>query len=162
MRLWRKRMGNKVSVLCDDNKVPLSILVFPANMADQKTVIPLFENLEVNLMNNNKTKLIVIADKGYTANAEMQEALAPFNAKLLASKRRAKGVKTKIKPPKKDRIRLKERYKIEHFNCRFKQFKRLDKRYDRKLCNFIGFFHIMSTLITFERGMHLMSYHITL
>ena len=81
----RGRMGNKVSVLCDDNKVPLSILVFPANMADQKTVIPLFENLEVNLMNNNKTKLIVIADKGYTANAEMQEALAPFNAKLLVA-----------------------------------------------------------------------------
>lgn len=153
----RGRKGNKVAVLCDDNKVPLSVLVYPANMADQRTVIPLVDNLSVDLRRDKRTKVTIIADKGYTATTDMQAALAPFHTKLLASKRRARGSTIEPAISKQDKAKLKDRYKVENFNCRFKQFKRLDKRHERKISNFLSFFSIMSCFVIYERGSQFMS-----
>lgn len=140
----RGRPGNKIAVLCDDLKAPLSVLVFPANVADQTTVVPLFNHMCVDLIRDNRTKMTVIADRGYTESKELQAALKEFNTELLASKRRNKGEREKKKAPKADRDKLKYRYKIEHFNSRFKQFRRLDKRYERCNQTFVSFFEMMS------------------
>ena len=127
------------------------MLVFPANVADQTTVVPLFNHMCVDLIRDNRTHITVIADRGYTETVELQEALKEFKAELLASKRKKKGEEKK-KEPKADRDKLKHRYRIEHFNARFKQFRRLDKRYERRNETFVGFFEMMSGLLLLECG----------
>ena len=152
----RGRPGNKVAILCDDLKAPISMLAFPANVSDQSTVEPLFNSLSVNLIRDKRKKIEVIADKGYTATPEMIEGLNPFNAKLLASKRWVKGTERK-RSPKAMRDRMKGRYKIEHLNSRFKQFKRVDKRYERHAFPFDSFLSIAAGLILLECGFRFMS-----
>jgi len=121
------------------------------------------------LIRDKRKKIEVIADKGYTATPEMIEALKPFNAKLLASKRQTPGTKRR-RTPKAIRDKMKGRYKIEHLNSRFKQFmqlrcrpplvanKRVDKRYEREAFPFDSFLSIVSGLILLECGFRFLSH----
>lgn len=176
----RGRPGNKIAVLCDELKIPLSLIVFTANFADQNTVIPLFQELSTFAIDNSGDQTTVASDRGYTANEKMNNGLFPYNARLIAPLRRlpnsdepveenGKPKKRKKKPknvkkpkqpkkpkeprpelPKEDQDKLKKRYLIEHFNSRFKQFKRLDKRYERKCVYFKNFLDIMRSLLVIE------------
>ena len=174
----RGRPGNKIAVLCDDFKIPLSLIVFTANFADQNTVIPLFEELSTCVIDNSGGPTTVAADRGYTATDKMTNELIPYNARLIAplrrlpdseepvdengkpkkpKKKKPKDVKKPKKPreprpelPKEDQDKLKKRYLIGHFNSRFKQFKRLDKRYERKCAHFKNFLDIMRSLLLIE------------
>ena len=164
----RGRPGNKIAVLCDELKIPLSLIVFTANFADQNTVIPLFQELSTFAIDSSGDPTTVASDRGYTANEKMTNGLFPYNARLIAPLRRlpnseepveenGKLKKPKKKPkeprpelPKEDQDKLKKRYLIEHFNSRFKQFKRLDKRYERKCVHFKNFLDIMRSLLVIE------------
>ena len=171
----RGRPGNKIAVLSDYFNAPLSIVIFPANNADQNTIEPLFRNLgDIELTRDKRIKLVTVTDMGYTATEDLLAAIAPYGATLLAPYRKPPTKKPKIpepssgqlatrnKPRKKkipkkkkklprgSKARFNRRWKIEHFNARFKQFRRLDKRYDRQSKHFNAFFHIVCGILLLE------------
>jgi len=149
----RGRDGNKVALICDDYKAPIAHIVYPANLADQRTIVPLVEQIQEDLIRDHRTKTnTIVADGGYTATKEVVEQLAPFNLTLLAALRRKRGTTCKPKVSKEIKEKMRGRYKIENLNCRFKQFRRLDKRYEKRIIYFKAFFDIIMSLLILESG----------
>ena len=85
---------------------------------------------------------IVIADKGYDADARVLQPLAQAG-------------KTAVIPPKANRKEqracgqdhYKARHRIENFFCRLKQFRALATRYDKTARNFLAAIHLAAATI---------------
>jgi len=128
------KQATKVSLICDRNKVPLAVKVFPANVHDVKTIKPTLDLLNnFRLLHDKRNKHILLGDKGYITKEK-------FTSTRILSYLRAN---MKKKNSFYDKILLnKNRYKIEHCINNFKFPKRLKFRVDKYVEQYNSFSYI--------------------
>ena len=128
----RGRMATKLSVICDQDQIPVSACFFPANVTDVTTTIQSVNEVECNVRKDGRYSNVLIGDKGYISTA-VKEALRQRRICLLTpAKKNAKHKKRSTL----ERARLKRRHCIENLFCRLDKFKRLHLRQDRCVCCF--------------------------
>lgn len=131
---YYKKNVTKLSIICDNNKIPLSVTAFKTTTNDCKTV-----NQSVKSLNLNKP-INLIADKGYvTKRSDKLDLLKKYKIKLIVPKKKNQ---KNIRISKFMRSKLKVRNKVENCIQSIKRFNRIMVRRDRKLCNFLGFVFI--------------------
>ena len=96
----------------------------------------------------NKTKfryINFIADKGYIMKTENKEKLLKKGAKMITPYKKNQikisknGKKTKKINTKREKEKLKNRFKIEHVNQTIKKYNRLNVRKDKLACTYQSF-----------------------
>ena len=133
----KNRYGTKISVICDSNKIPLSVSVYPANVHDTQTINGSIDNLNIN--HKTPIKINLIGDKGYIINKNKRKLLKRNNnIKLITPIR--KNQKAKI--TKGDKELLKTRCLVEHVFMFLKMKKRIHVRYDNSINSFNGFIYL--------------------
>lgn len=131
---YYKKNVTKLSIICDSNKVPLSVTAFKTTINDCKTVRQSVKSLDINKPIN------LIADKGYmTKRSDKLELLRNYKIKLIVPKKKNQ---KNIRISKLMRSKLKVRNKVENCIQSIKRFNRIMVRKDRKICNFLGFVYI--------------------
>jgi len=131
---YYKKNVTKLSIVCDNNKIPFSVTAFKTTTNDCKTV-----NQSVRSLNLNKP-INLIADKGYmTKRSDKLDLLKKYKIKLIVPKKKNQ---KNIRITKFMRSKLKVRNKVENCIQSIKRFNRIMVRRDRKLCNFLGFVFI--------------------
>ena len=115
----------KISVICDNNKIPLIWELSKPQKADIKGCISLIPKLNVNL----KKKSYVIGDKGYVVNKKHYRN-KKNNIKIVSNTK-----KNQLKQnTEKEKKLLKNRYLVEHcFGSIKNSYKRIRHIYDRKM-----------------------------
>jgi transposase len=120
--------GNKITVIVDNNLVPLFVDFEMAKVAEIKILEKGINNNKIKMF-ANKTNLI--ADAGYISKV-IEKRLGRRNIKFITQFRKnQKKTNTRY-----ERRKLKKRSRIERFFASLKQFKRIQLRYDSKLENF--------------------------
>ena len=134
----------KLSIICDNNNVPVSHEIHNPQIHDSKMIKPLIKKLEVNLKKNSN----LIGDKGYIT-------------KQRKYMRKGKSIKLIVEPRKnqkktmsnKDKKIYKLRYKVEQtFSHLKRSYKRINVVTDRKIINYETFI-IMAITCQFIRKM---------
>ena len=102
----------KVTIICDQNKVPLIIAANRANIHDSKILST--SKLINDSLNNiqkdfNFNKIVLVGDKGYILNKTQKRILLKRNIKLIHPYRKNQ----KNKNSKTNKKLLKERHKVE-------------------------------------------------
>ena len=138
--LYYKKNVTKVTIICDSNKIPLSIVPFKPNVNDQRTIID-----SINRLNLNKKRINLIGDKGFIVNKNKKlELLKNHNVKLIVPKKKNQK-NTRIS--KLMRSKLMVRNKVENCIQSLKAFNRIAIRRDRKISNYLGFLFLGAGLI---------------
>lgn len=133
----RGRMGTKLSVICDDNSVPLSTTYYTANHSDAKTIIESLDGMFHETMKDRRYKRTLVGDKGYLVKKEtIEEIKARGFALLVPNKKNAKHPHVFTS---RDKKKMKNRHKIENVFCRMDKFKRLLMRHDTYIDTFVAF-----------------------
>ena len=123
----RGRLGSKLSVVCDQNRVPLGRVLYPANRHDCKTVEETLASVACPLREDGRRTVHLVGDKAY-GTREIEAMLRARNMRLVAeSKRNAREPRRLTRS---DRQKLARRHRIENLFCRLKQFKRVRHRMD--------------------------------
>ena len=123
----RGRLGSKISVICDDARVPLGCVLYPANKHDCLTVEATFESIASPLLTDRRRTIHVCGDKAYGTKAIGAFLTSKSMRQVVESKRNARAPRRLTKG---DKEKLRRRHKIENFFCRLKQFKRIRHRMD--------------------------------
>ena len=124
----RGRNGTKISVICDDNIVPLSMTFYGSNEADSNTTLESFDAIKCKIRNDERGTNNLITDKGFISEP-IKEVLASVRVHLLTP------IKVNAQNhymSQKDKDRLHKRHKIENIFCRMDKFKRIFNRMERK------------------------------
>ena len=85
---------------------------------------------------------IVIADKGYDAQARVVQPLLDKGKRVVIPSR-----STTKKPREYDRHLYKERHLVENFFARLKQYRAIATRYDKTARNFLGAIHLTASMV---------------
>ena len=85
---------------------------------------------------------IVIADKGYDAQARVVQPLLDKGKRVVIPSR-----STTKKPREYDRHLYKERHLVENFFARLKQYRAIATRYDKTARNFLGAIHLVASMV---------------
>ena len=127
----------KISVICDNNKIPLVWELSKPQKADIKGCIDMIPKLNVNL----KKKSYVIGDKGYIVKKKYYRNKNK-NIKIISNKR-----KNQLKQnTEKEKKLLNNRYIVEHcFGSLKSSYKRIRHIYDRNIENYDTFFTMAVT-----------------
>ena len=143
----RGRLGTKVSIICDDNFVPISYSHYGANVADSTTILESYDFIECKIKIDNRNTINLIGDKGYIAGAE-EEILKSVRTNLLTPFK-VNAVKTQYLSLE-QRKRLYKRHKIENVFCRMDKFRRIFYRHDRFVSSFASWHYLAMTIMTME------------
>ena len=131
---YYKKNVTKLSIICDTNKIPLSITPFKSTTNDRKTIIDSINNTNI------KKRVNLIGDKGYISTK--------FNRQVLLKKYKVKLITPRKKNQKNIRIsklmksKLKIRNRVENCIQSIKSFNRISIRKDRKLINYMNFVYM--------------------
>ena len=129
--MYYKKNVTKLSIICDSNKIPLSITPFKSTTNDCKTIINSLTDL------NLKKKINLIADKGYVSTKiNKLILLKQHNVKLINPKKKNQ---KNVRMSKSMKTKLMVRNKVENCIQMVKSYNRTMIRKDRKLNNFISF-----------------------
>jgi transposase len=66
------KFGTKISVICDDNMIPISSVFFPSNIHDIKTIDNTLNAIPFSLTINNRFSFNLIGDKGGHLGAKIK------------------------------------------------------------------------------------------
>jgi hypothetical protein len=135
-----KKEALRLSIIVDENKIPLDYSVNSALSPDSELGYQLLNNTKINI----KKELMVYGDKGYQFNKNKLDTLLKRKIKVITPKKRYKKRKNKNKyyKYKKKRIRhskrmkegLKKRIIVEHANSVLhRSFKRISTVNEKKL-----------------------------
>lgn len=141
----RGRQATKVSVICDNDMVPVSCCFFPANIHDTKTLVQTVAAIGCPIKRDGRYGNVLIGDKGYVSK-ELVRTLALDKIKLLTPTKQ--NARHRPKMTQADKGRLKRRHKIENLFCRLDKFKRIHNRMERKVAQYSGFLNVAMILIT--------------
>ena len=144
----RGRLGTKVSVICDDNFVPISYSHYGANVADSKTMLESYDAIVCKLKIDDRCTNNLIGDKGYIAAAE-QEILKSVGTNLLTPFKVNAALKTQYLSLE-QRKQLYKRHKIENVFCRMDKFRRIFYRNDRFISSFANWHYLAMCIMTME------------
>ena len=145
----KKHKSSKISVIIDDYEIPIDCNVYKSSINDAKItdmqINDIVKNYPLLCSNNN----ILIGDAAYDSN-NIRDKLKNLKIGKLLTPKNKRNTKNKIKNQKLDfteKMILNKRISVEHTINRYKQFKRLNNRYDKKSKNFQTFLFIASLLI---------------
>jgi len=143
----RGRLGTKVSIICDDNFVPLSYVPYGANIADSKTILETYDAISCDIRIDNRYTNNLIGDKGYIA--ETEKIILQSVRTTLLTPFKVNAVKNSYLSFE-ERKRLYKRHKIENVFCRMDKFRRLFYRSDRYISSFSSWHYIAMSIMTIE------------
>ena len=132
--MYYKKNVTKLSIICNKNKIPLSIVPFKSTTNDSKTIIKSIESLHLHKTVN------LIADKGYINSK--------INKNILLKHHKVKLITPKKKNQKNVRIsrimksKLKIRNVVENCIQLIKSADRIMVRKDNNLNNYISFVYM--------------------
>ena len=142
---FKRITGTKIHVAVEQNGLPLSIVISPANHHDSTKLIKIVENIS-DYLDDDYTKQIVsvYADKGYDSKI-IRNYLKNKNIKDCIPKR---NYKTKSERISHHTNYNKTRFAVERFFAWLKcGFHRIRIRYERIAENYLGFINIASFLM---------------
>jgi len=142
---YKKKNVTALTVICDDNKLPLAVSYMAINKNktkagnntirhDIKGVQPTLNNIPINL--KKYIKINLIGDKGYIT----QKKYFVFNRKVKMTCPKRKNQKTKN--TKTEKIMLKDRHKIENLFASIKNYNRISLRRDKHIKNYMSFVYV--------------------
>ena len=132
--MYYKKNVTKLSIICDSNKIPLSITPFKSTTNDCKTIIDSLTDLKL------KSKVNLIADKGYISTKINRNILfKQYKIKLIYPKKKNQ---KNMRMSKITKTKLRVRNKVENCIQMIKSFNRTMIRKDKKLNNFVSFLFI--------------------
>ena len=123
----RGRLGSKISVLCDANRIAVSCVLYPANHADCKTVEDTVHAISCPLTQDNRRTIHIVGDKAYNTKNIRAFLNARRMRQVVDNKKNAAPVRLTAN----DKKKLRKRHTVENLFCRLKQFKRVRHRMDR-------------------------------
>lgn len=132
----RGRNASKISVIVNNNGIPLNIKIFPGNRHDSILFRSTIENSLVRLTH----RLPVHADKAYD-NRPCRKVLQDNHLNDAILKKRV------YNSP----ILQKNRLVVEHFFAWLKMYRRLILRYDHKVSNYLAFVYLASSSIALAK-----------
>jgi transposase len=147
----KKHKSSKISIVIDDFGVPINSDIFLSSINDAKIADLQINNIiklhPLMCTNNN----ILIGDAAYDSN-NIRKLLTDFKIGVLLTPKNIRNTKNteKIKSNQlslEQKLLLNKRILVEHTINRYKQFKRLNNRYDKKSENFKTFLFIASLII---------------
>ena len=140
----RSKKQIKLSIICDNNNIPVSHEIHDPRKHDSKMIKPLMNKLKVNLKNNTK----LVGDKGYiTKQIKYMKKGKIINLVVEPRKNQKKKMNNK------DKKVYNLRYKVEHtFSHLKRSYKRISVVNERKLINYETFI-IMSITCQIIRKM---------
>lgn len=124
----RGRLGSKISMLCDRDRIPVSCVLYPANRQDCTTVEETVHAVPCPLTVDNRRTSHIVGDKAYSTK-RIREFLCAKRMRHVAESKKNSKRKIKLRPS--DKQKLKQRHVVENLFCRLKQFKRVRHRMDR-------------------------------
>jgi putative transposase len=140
-------MGTKRSVLTDGRGVPLGLAVDGANRNDFKLTRATIESIAAERpdpMPNAPQGLCL--DKGYDYN-EVRELLDEFE---FTAHIRARGEEAQAL--KQEAGFKAHRWVVERTHSWMNRFRRVLIRWDKKVCNYLGFLHLVCAYITYRQA----------
>lgn len=141
----RGRLGTKVSVICDNDQVPIACIFYGANVSDARTTLETVENIGCPLRKDRRTTIDLIGDKGYISkDVEISLCLNRINLVTPFRKNSRNRPYTSAKTKKK----LKDRRKIENTFCRMDKFKRIFARQEQTIGSFMSWNFLACALMT--------------
>lgn len=153
----KKKRLFKLSVIVDINGVPLSAIVKPGNMSDQKLSYINFDNILVNIIPktiNNKYKRYLLADSGYDT-IDIHSKIQSMNITPVIWYNRRKTIDKTIierrKFNKKENMIYKKRIVVENLFSWIYKNRRVNRRYDKKLSNYKSFLYMAFIKIIINR-----------
>ena len=135
---------NKISIICDDDGIPLNCIIDRGNIHDSKFFIHHVESIKNNMNLNNlfnihdfKSK-IFLADGAYDSKFIVNYLKNnKFTSIIPKNKRNSKHIKIDKFNMEQKKIYAK-RIRIEHLFSRLKKYRRLNNRYDKNYKRFCG------------------------
>ena len=141
-KYFKNKNCNKLSILCDENGFPFSIIIKEGNINDAKLFIS--HKRHLHRINKNKTQKYVLADAGYDSSKVKKiitdNKLIPI---ISQNKRNTKDKSKIIKLNKEHKKIYKKRIKVENVFCILKKTKRIQNRYDSYLSSYLGFLYLL-------------------
>ena len=133
--IGRTRGGRntKLHAVCDGRGRPLVLLLTPGNFHDMRVAKQCIQAMPPSAE--------LVADKGYDSN-DLRRWLADRGTKAVIPPKRHRKEKLDF-----DRVTYRQRNIIERMFCRFKDWRRVAMRYDRKIETFMATIAIAATVI---------------
>lgn len=141
--------GVKISALVDDNGLPLSTVVSPANIHDSKLYLPTLGGLKIKKQKGRP----IIRPKAITADGA-------YDSEEIRAHNRKRGIKTNIpvnkrnrkepklgRPIKFDKEVYKKRGAIERFFSWIESYKKIFPRYERSEISYFGLVQLASIMM---------------
>ena len=147
----RAREATKISFICDQSMIPISMQVYPANRNDIRTLEPAVCGIACKIHRDDRYKSILAGDKGYISKTIAARLLADHRIKMMVP--RKKNMKYTRHLTRYEKAILKQRHKIEKTFCRFDKLKRIYCRVDRLLSSYVAFTYMAMTMVTLK-AMH--------
>jgi transposase len=128
----RGGFGTKIHAVVDALGLPVRFDLGPGQQNDMAPANDLIDGLEAEQ---------VLADKAYDANS-LCEKIEAQGAAVVIPPRRHRKIQRDY-----DRIAYKNRWGIEGFFAKLKQWRRIATRYDKLAANFLGFIKLASIML---------------
>jgi transposase len=144
----RGRLGSKISMLCDRDRIPVSCVLYPANKGDCRTVEDTVNAVSCHLTHDKRRTSHVVGDKAYSSQAILSFLCAKRMRRIAESK---KNSKHKIKLTASDKRKLRQRHVVENLFCRLKQFKRVRHRMDRLVSAYEAGVHVAMCIMLLSK-----------
>lgn len=136
------KKGNKLSLIIDDYRFPLEATIDSSQPHDCSIMEGLIDKLDSRKYLPDK--IYLIGDKGYIKKKKIR-----YGEKIIkiVAPHRKNQKKTNTK---KEKSRLKKRYKVENSFSRLKQFRRTSFRYDKEVSKYFSFVLMALIIISKE------------
>jgi hypothetical protein len=150
-----KHKSTKISLLTTKSGLPINVDIYKSSIYDSKILNSHIDNFKLSSPFIFDNKNILLGDAGYDSN-NIRNKLNIMKFGLLISNKN----KRNTKDPKKikqlelnleEKIIIKNRIRIENTNSHLKQYKRIDRRYDKYSKNFLTFIYLACLDIMIER-----------
>jgi putative transposase len=143
----RGKIGAKRSLLTEGGGVPIGLAVEGANRHDFKMVRETIESIPVKRpAPTPATPQGMCLDKGYDSD-EVRDLLAEFG---FTAHIRARGEEAKAL--QQDAGFRARRWVVERTHSWMNRFRRVLIRWDKKVCNYLGFLHLACAYITYKQS----------
>ena len=148
-----KHKLSKFSIINDDFSIPISISIESGNVHDIVILNDQLDKLKENHPILFKNKVNLILDAGYDSTKLKEEVKNLNLGRVICYRNRRNSKKREITEDYtlRDYLLLKSRMKSEHTMCSFKQFKRIDRRYDRYIINYLNFMYLGAIKIIMKK-----------
>jgi hypothetical protein len=148
-----KHKLSKFSIINDDFLIPISIGVDSGSVHDIVMLNDQLGKLKETHPILFKNKVNLILDAGYDSTKLKEEVKNLNLGRVICYRNRRNSKKREITEDYtlRDYLLLKSRMKSEHTMCSFKQFKRIDRRYDRCIINYLNFMYLGAIKIIIKK-----------